>query len=178
MRELPLIIVMSLLLSACNDDTSEQKEFIDQVKASTTPEVEPIPQMAKFEYFEYSAGELRSPFVAPKPEIIQNNLVQVKNCLHPDPDRVRQPLEKYPLDNLSMKGTIGSKGRTWALIKAADDTLYRVTEGNYLGLYHGEIKEVHDNYIQLLELIPDGSGCWKERLTKLEMLEADTNGAS
>ena len=83
MKQFPLVIMMSLLLSACNDDTSEQKEFIDQVKASTTPKVEPIPQMANFEYFEYSAGKMRSPFVAPKPEIIQNNLVQVKNCLHP-----------------------------------------------------------------------------------------------
>ena len=178
MKKLSLVILMSFALAACNDDTAEQKEFIDQVKASTTPKVEPIPQIAQFEYFEYSASRLRSPFVAPKPGIIQNNLVQVKNCLHPDPNRVRQPLEKYPLDNLLMKGTIGRAGNTWALIKAADETLYRVTVGNYIGLYHGEIKEVHDNYIELLELIPDGAGCWKERLTKLEMLEADTNGAS
>ena len=40
------------------------------------------------------------------------------------------------------------------------------------------VTRFYDNYIQLLELIPDGAGCWKERLTKLEMLEANTNGAS
>lgn len=174
----PFIALLCLLLVACNDDTAEQKEFIDQVKASTTPKVKPIPELREFEHFEYSAGKMRSPFVAPQPEVIQNNLVQVKNCLHPDPDRVRQPLEKYPLDNLAMKGTLGSASKTWALIKAADETLYRVSVGDYLGLYHGEIKRVHDNYIELIELIPDGSGCWKERLTKLEMLEASANGAS
>ncbi|WP_404341280.1 pilus assembly protein PilP [Pseudoalteromonas mariniglutinosa] len=178
MKKCLLVLIASCLISACNDDTSEQREFIDQVRASTTPRVEEIPQLTDFEHFQYSAAELRSPFVAPQPEIIQNNLIQVKNCLHPDPNRTRQPLEKYPLDNLAMKGTIGSAGKTWALIKATDETLYRVTTGNYLGLYHGEIKRVYDNYIELLELIPDGSGCWKERLTRLEMLEATANDAS
>lgn len=169
---------MVCALTACNDDTAQQQEFIDQVKASTTPKVEEIPKLTQFEHFEYSAQLLRSPFDAPQPEVIQNNMVQVKNCLHPDPERSREPLEKYPLDNLTMKGTLGSNGRTWALIKAADDSLHRVTVGDYLGLYHGEVKAVQSDFIQLLELIPDGSGCWKERLTKLEMLEATTDGAS
>ncbi|MGO2076502.1 MAG: pilus assembly protein PilP [Pseudoalteromonas sp.] len=178
MKKLILVLSVAFILSACNDDTTKQKEFIDQVKASTTPKVEPILELTQFEHFEYNAGKMRSPFVAPQPEIIQSNLVQVKNCLHPDPERPREPLEKYPLDNLAMKGTLGSNSKAWALIKAADNTLHRVSVGDYLGLQHGEIKEVKSDYIQLLELIPDGSGCWKERLTKLEMLEAGSNGAS
>ena len=121
---------------------------------------------------------MRSPFVAPQPEIIQNKLTQIKNCLHPDPDRIREPLEKYPLDNLAMKGTLGSKSQTWALITAADATLHRVTVGSYLGTYDGKVKKVSSDYIELIELIPDGSGCWKERQTKLEMLEATIDGAN
>jgi len=176
-KHFSFIPIVALLLSGCNDDTSEQKEFIDQVKASTTARVEAIPELTKFEHFEYNAGQLRSPFVAPQPEIIQNKLTQVKNCLHPDPERQRETLEKYPLDNLSMKGTIGSSGQAWALITATDDTLHRITVGNYLGSYDGKVQSVNNDYIELIELIPDGSGCWKERLTKLEMLEAATNGA-
>jgi len=171
-------VAVALVLSGCNDDTSEQREFIDQVKASTTAKVESIPELTKFKIFEYSAERLRSPFVAPQPEIIQNKLTQIKNCLHPDPERRREPLEKYPLDNLAMKGTIGSSGQVWALITAADDTLHRVTVGNYLGSYDGKVQVVNNDYIELVELIPDGSGCWKERLTKLEMLEAATDGAN
>ena len=178
MKKLALIFFTTALITACNDDTSEQKEFIDQVKASTTPKVEAIPKLIQFEHFEYNSRQLRSPFVAPQPEIIQNNMIQVKNCLHPDPKRMREPLEKYPLDNLAMKGTLGSNGETWALIRAADETLHRVTVGDYLGLYHGEVQNVKSDFIELLELIPDGSGCWKERLTKLEMLEAPKNDAS
>ena len=85
MKLFPLIsTLMVVVLSGCNDDLSEQKEFIDQVKASTTPKVQSIPELTKFEIYKYNAGGLRSPFVAPKPEIIQNKLTQIKNCLHPD----------------------------------------------------------------------------------------------
>ncbi|MBE0360504.1 MULTISPECIES: pilus assembly protein PilP [Pseudoalteromonas] len=178
MKRLFLTSVLALVLCGCNDDISEQKEFIDQVKASTTPKVDSIPELLKFEHFEYNAKQLRSPFVAPQPEIIQNKLTQIKNCLHPDPERTREVLEKYPLDNLAMKGTIGSAEQVWALITAADATLHRVTVGNHLGSYDGKVRLVTNDYIELVELIPDGSGCWKERLTKLEMLEAAIDGAN
>ena len=159
-------------LVACNDDTAQLKEIIDQVQASATPKIEPIPQMKAFESFPYSAGSLRSPFDAPKPEVIESRLVQVKNCLQPDQNRERDPLEKYPIDNLVMKGTIALSGATWALIRAADEDLFRVTEGEYMGLYHGEVVGIYDDHVELLELIPDGTGCWKERLTKVEIVES------
>jgi type IV pilus assembly protein PilP len=167
-----LLLMSSTFLMACNDDTAQQKEFIDQVQASATPTIEPIPQMKEFEYFPYSAGSLRSPFDAPKPEVIESRLVQVKNCLQPDQNRERDPLERYPIDNLVMKGTIALSGATWALIRAADQGLFRVTEGEYMGLYHGEVVGIYDDHVELLELIPEGTGCWKERLTKVEIIES------
>ncbi|MFC0119321.1 pilus assembly protein PilP [Pseudoalteromonas xiamenensis] len=166
------------LLVGCNDNTAEQKEFIDQVKASAVPKVEPIPKMPDFEHFPYGAGQLRSPFVVPEPAIIESNVLQVKNCLQPDPDRSRDPLEKYPLDNLMMKGTIAKGGVRWGLIRTSDNALYRVRKGNYIGLYHGEVVAVNADHLELRELIPDGTGCWKERLTKLELLDAVENGQS
>ncbi|MBQ4832628.1 pilus assembly protein PilP [Pseudoalteromonas sp. MMG010] len=179
MNKLTLTSLITIFLVGCNADTTEQKEFIDQVKASTTPKIEDIPNLIEFEHFEYNASQLRSPFVAPQPEIIQNKLTQIKNCLHPEQSRQREPLEKYPLDNLAMKGTLGSNGKTWALIEAtSDSTLHRAGVGNYLGSYDGKVQSVHSDYLEIVELIPDGSGCWKERLTKLEMLEAADNGSN
>ncbi len=165
-------IALPFVLTACFDDISEQQEFINQVRASTQVKVEPIPEIKNFEHFPYSASNLRSPFVAPKPEVIQEKLLQIQNCLHPDPRRKKEPLEKYPLDNIIMKGTLGAGEQTWALIKASDDTLHRVTRGNYMGLYHGKVLQVRNSFIELLELIPDGAGCWKERLTNVEIVEA------
>lgn len=179
MRLLPIWLgISTLLLSGCNDNTAEQKEYIDQVKASAVPKIEPIPKMPEFEHFPYSAGKLRSPFVVPEPAIIESNIVQVKNCLQPDPDRPRDPLEKYPLDNLTMKGTIAKDGQRWGLIKTADGALFRIQRGNYIGLYHGEVKAVNADYIEIQELIPDGTGCWKERLTRVDMFEAAESSTS
>ncbi len=173
-----LVVGVSLLLSGCFDDISEQQEFVNSVRASTQPTVPPIPELKEFEHFGYAAVELRSPFEPPKPELIQDKLIQVQNCLHPDPRRRKEPLERYPIDNVSMKGTMGADGQTWALIAASDDTLHKVTLGNYVGLYHGKVVKVESEYIELLELIPDGAGCWKERLTKVEMLEAGDDSNS
>lgn len=178
MKKSFILLPLALMLSGCFDDTIEQQEFINEVKASTQPTIEPIPEIAQFEHFAYNASALRSPFVAPKPEVIQDKLIQVQNCLHPDPERKKEPLERYPVDNLAMKGTLGSGEQTWALVKASDATLHRVSKGNYIGLYHGKVTQVRNNYIELLELIPDGAGCWKERLTKLEMLEAGDDSSS
>ncbi|PAJ72631.1 pilus assembly protein PilP [Pseudoalteromonas sp. NBT06-2] len=165
-------IALPLILSGCFDDITAQQEFINKVQASTFSKVEPIPEIKKFEHFSYSTADLRSPFVAPKPEVIQDKLLQIQNCLHPDPRRKKEPLERYPLDNIMMKGTLGSGEETWALITASDDTLHRVARENYMGLYHGKVLQVHSSFIELLELIPDGAGCWKERLTKVEIVEA------
>jgi type IV pilus assembly protein PilP len=176
MYRLALGVIGVLTLSACNDDTAEQKEFIDQIQASSTPNVEPIPKMREFMHFPYDALNLRSPFVAPEPEVIESKMIQVRNCLHPDPNRARDPLEKYPLDNLDMKGTIATTDATWALIRASDHGLYRIKEGQYMGLYHGEVVSVNPDHIELLELIPDGTGCWKERLTTVEIHESEETG--
>ncbi|WP_205623862.1 pilus assembly protein PilP [Pseudoalteromonas rubra] len=173
-----LVLLAIMVLTGCNDNTAEQKEFIDRVQANATPSIDPMPEMARFEHFPYSAGRLRSPFVAPQPEVIESRLVQVKNCLHPDPNRPRDPLEKYALDNLAMKGTIKRGETVWALVRAADQGLFRIKKNEYMGLYHGKVISVQADHLELMELIPDGTGCWKERLSKVEMVEAEDVGAS
>ncbi len=111
----------------------------------------------------------RSPFSSPRPEAIQENFSQLQDCLSPDPTRQKEPLEKYALDNLKMRGTLGDANNVWALIEASDKTLHRITQHNYLGLFHGQVVQVGPSQIDILELIPDGAGCWKERTTVLQM---------
>ncbi len=166
------ILLMPLVLSGCFDDLTEQQEFINQVRASTKSKVEPIPEIKQFTHFAYTAGEKRSPFVAPKPEVIQDRLLQTQNCLHPELNRKKEALERYPLENVVMRGTLGDQNDLMALLTAPDETLHRVSVGNYIGLFHGKVTQVQNGFVELLELIPDGAGCWKERLTKIEIVEA------
>ncbi|WP_371375959.1 pilus assembly protein PilP [Thalassotalea aquiviva] len=171
-----LVWILTLLLTGCFDNVSDLQAHIDKVKASTPNRIKEIPPLTVFNHFEYSAFALRSPFVPPKPEAIQEKMQQMSDCLHPDPRRRKQPLEKFALEGLSMNGTIGEEGITWALIEASDSTLHRVSIGSFLGLYNGRITNVGQEEIIIVELIPDGSGCWVERETTISMVESGLEG--
>jgi len=171
------IALTAVLLTGCFDDTSDIQAHIANVKATTKAYIQPMPEIQPFNHVEYSADTLRSPFVVPKPEAIQEKIQQMSGCLSPDPRRRKQPLEKYALSDLIMRGTLGELDITWALVEASDATLHRVAVGGYVGLFNGRITEVNPDSVKVLELIPDGAGCWVERETVVAMVKTDAEGA-
>lgn len=171
-----LLWVPTLLLTGCFNDTSEIKEYMVDVQANTKAYIEPMPEVSEFDHIAYTADTLRSPFVVPKPEAIQEKMQQMSGCLSPDPRRRKQPLEKFALSDLSMRGTLGELDITWALVEASDATLHRVAVGGYVGLYNGRITEVSQDNVKVVELIPDGAGCWVERETVVAMEKNDAEG--
>lgn len=173
MKKLALIFT-TLMLSGCFDDTADLSSYIATVKVNTIASVEPMPKVSEFDHFDYSVQALRSPFDAPKPEAIQEKIQQMTGCLSPDPERKKQPLEKFALNDLTMRGTLGEDDVIWALIEASDASLTRVTLGSYLGLYNGHITSIGEKNVKVTELIPDGIGCWVERETIVTMVEPVT----
>lgn len=176
MKKTLMTSISLLALSGCFSDHSDLQAYTEQVKQNTTNYVQPMPEIMPFNHFEYSAQTLRSPFVEPQPEAIQEKMQQMAGCLSPDPRRRKQPLEKYAISSLTMRGTLGELGVTWALVEASDATLHRVTIDSYLGLYHGRITGVTDDYVTVIELIPDGTGCWSERETTIAMSDVESQG--
>ena len=171
-----LILFVVALLSGCFDDTSDLTAHMEHVKATTTSQIDPMPEVHPFNHFDYSAHDLRSPFVLPKPEVIQQKIQQMSGCLSPDPRRRKQPLEKFALSNLTMRGTMGDDGVLWALVEASDLTLHRVSKGSYLGLFNGRISEVSAKSVKVIELTPDGAGCWVERETVMNIAQSESEG--
>ena len=175
-RQLTLLL-LSVGLSGCFDDVSDIQAYMDNIKASTPASIEPIPAVKEFAHVEYQGADKRSPFLKPKPEAIIDKLSLAKNCLQPDPKRQKEPLEQYALDNLKMKGTMGYAQDPWALIESTiDGALYRVSMGNYIGLFHGKITKVLNDKVELLEMIPDGTGCYKQRTTILDLSVPEVGG--
>lgn len=160
-----------MLLQGCNDSLTDIQQYMDSVKANTPAAIPPLPKAKPFVHISYQSIDARSPFSAPRPEAVQEQFSQSQDCLSPDPARRKEPLEKFALDNLAMRGTLGDSSNFWALIEAADKTLHRVSKNNYIGLFHGRIMQVDPNQIELIELIPDGAGCWKERTTTMQMAD-------
>jgi len=163
MRTAFFLIATLLLLQGCESDISETKQFVANVKLSKGIAIEPMPKPTPFKHFEYSAGFLRSPFVAPQQELTLDVISQSRDCLQPELGRAKSLLEAYGLDNLTMRGSLGDNEGLWALVQTLDGDVHKVTKGHYIGLFHGKILQVTEQQIEILEIVPDGSGCWVER---------------
>lgn len=171
-----LALILPLLLTGCFDDTNSIREHIADVQANASTRIEPMPEVPVFNHFDYEAQNKRSPFDLPQPEAIQEKMQQMSGCLSPDPRRRKQPLEKFAISDLTMRGTLGELGVTWGLVEASDLTLHRVAKGGYVGLYNGKITAVNQKSVSVLELVPDGAGCWAERETVIRMSESNSKG--
>lgn len=132
------------------------EKWVADVQARPAPALEPLPVMQQFETFEYAAQTLRDPFSDAWSNADSGGL-------RPDPNRRKETLEQYPLDSLDMVGTIGKGAGLIALVMAPDKVTYRVRPGAYLGQSDGRITGVHEDRIELVELVPDGAGGWLER---------------
>ncbi|MGL5389786.1 MAG: pilus assembly protein PilP [Shewanella sp.] len=168
MKFLPLGCVV-LCLTGCVGDRSDLEFFVTTTKAEHVARIPPLKEPPKFEHFVYQAELMRSPFVPPSRELTEEVIDTSKNCLQPDLKRRKGRLETYALDNLKMRGTLSEAGMTWALVESIDGSVYRMGVGEYLGLFNGRITKVTSQQVEVVELIPDGSGCWSERLNNLAL---------
>jgi len=172
MKRAYLVAIASLaLLAGCG--SSSHKDLVDWMAEQgkgVRGHLDPIPQIKPYEPFAYNDFDLPDPF---KPRKIEPTKTDSTSKLAPDLNRRREPLEAYPLESLSMVGTL-EKGRTrYALVKTPDKDLYQVRQGMHMGQNYGVITDVTDTDIKLKELMQDGAGDWSERSSTLNLLQAD-----
>lgn len=153
--------VITLLVTACSNDVNDLHDFIATTKSASVGSVAPIPQFKPYESFTYSASDLRDPFVAQID--IEEDAPESNDSLHPKADRPKQHLEKFPLDTLSMVGTLEQNENSWGLIKDPQNVVHRVKLDNYLGQNEGRIVQITETKIYLVEIVPDGVGGYVER---------------
>jgi type IV pilus assembly protein PilP len=149
---------MVLGLAACSGQ-GDLHAWVAQVKAETGAPLPPLPVVKTFETFLYQDQDRRDPFEPAPPQATSQNLAGP----HPDQNRPREPLEAFPLDSLKMVGTIGSKGNIEALIKDPQGVIHQVHAGDYMGQNFGHVTSVTPAQVDLVELVPNGSGGWMER---------------
>jgi type IV pilus assembly protein PilP len=84
--------------------------------------------------------------------------------------RRREPLEAFPLDSMTMVGSVAKQGTPYALL-SVDKLLYQVRPGDYLGQNYGRINKITETEIVLREIVQDAAGEWIERAAKLQLQE-------
>ena len=168
-----LLVGVAALLPGCSSDMSDLKQFVDQARATERRPIPKLPELKPHETFAYAADELRDPFEAIAFNQAKPGSRSERSTGGPQPDesRPREPLEGFPLDSLRMVGVLEQQEAMWALVRASDGTIHRVTEGNYLGQNHGRISVINENQVALVEIVPDGLGGYQERRASLALSE-------
>ena len=178
-----LALALSVLTGCAERDMSDLRGFVETTKR-TTPirKPDPPPVIEPYQPFAYTAQGLKDPFlispfaeeqeigdIADQPVAPDGSYTGVR----PDPNRVREELEKYSLGSLKMMGTVrmGGTDELWALVLAPDNVVHRVQKNNYLGTNHGKIINISEQRVDLKEIVPDGPGRWQERESFLSLTQ-------
>jgi type IV pilus assembly protein PilP len=165
--------IFILGLAGCaNDDVSDLRQYIQQVKERPKIAIPPLPEIKIVEPYIFNPEGLRDPF-RPVERVEEKIALEIANGtgIHPDTSRRKEELEGYSLDTLRMVGTLTMFNELWALVKASDGTIHRVQKGNHMGRNYGEIIRILDNKIELMEIVPDTPGAWREQLASLALAE-------
>jgi len=174
MNRVAWISLMTVLLVAGCGGQSHQdlRNWMAEQGKGVRGKLDPLPQIKPYEPFAYADFDLPDPFKPRKIEPVKG-AETATNKLAPDLNRRKEPLEAYPLEGLSMVGTL-EKGKTrYALVKTPERDIYQVRQGNHMGQNFGVVVGITDTDIKLKELMQDGAGDWSERSSTLNLLQAD-----
>jgi type IV pilus assembly protein PilP len=162
------LLLLATLVSGCGgEDYSDIQAFMADVDARPKAPITPLPPFTQVEPFAYEASGLRSPFEPPV--VIKPGPRPTGPQVKPNPNRVRQYLEQYTIASLSMVGTLARGASMYALIQDSDGGVHRVQTGDYMGTDHGKIQTIDESEIELVEIVPDGTGSWVERIRTVSL---------
>lgn len=162
--------LVASLLSACGDQPriSEIEQQLQDLRDRPSGQIDPIPEFPETPLPRYNQGDRRDPFTPDQVAAIQPEPI-IDTSLAPDPDRRRSPLERWSLNELSLRGTMQIGQQIRALILTPEGELVTVGVGDYLGQDHGRITAISSQRIQLTELTHAGHGNWQERDQELKL---------
>lgn len=163
---LPAFVLMVFLQGCGELEHNEIKQWMDQEAKGMRGKVPPLPEVRPYVPVAYDAASLVDPFQPSKVEPDR----KLGGANAPDMNRPKEPLEDYPLESLGFVGVVIQKKQTFAIIKA-DEKLYKVRKGNYLGQNFGVVTQITDTELSLKEMVEDSGGDWIERTSTLQLLK-------
>jgi type IV pilus assembly protein PilP len=176
-KQRPSTIAVSLLtlslaaLSGCSGPQDELQAWMEQQKREVQPRVTPLDPPKQFDPQPYTVVDGVEPFSTQKLAVaLKFEARQPNSLIAAELNRRREPLEAYPLDSMSMVGSVSRQGRQFALLRV-DQLLYQVKVGDYLGQNYGRITRITETEVALREIVQDAAGEWIERTSSLQLQE-------
>lgn len=165
-------ILFLCALAGCGRSEHEDiKQWMADSSRDLRGRVQQLPELKPFPIVSYDADKQLDPFSAGRlePEKKEGDVKQ------PDFERPREQLESFPLESLKFTGVISKeKGRSRYALIQADNVVYQVRVGNYLGQNFGRVVSITDAEVVLMETVQDPTGKtndWVERQTALQLQE-------
>jgi type IV pilus assembly protein PilP len=166
-----LMLAAALALAGCGSNIDELQQWMEQQRREVQPTVQPISPPKRFDPQPYATAEAVDPFNTQKLSVaLKQDVKQPNSLLAAEMNRRKEPLEAYPLDSMSMVGSVTRAGRPYALLRV-DNLLYQVKAGDYLGQNFGKITKITETEIGLREIVQDAAGEWIERPSTLQLQE-------
>lgn len=170
-RRWPLTLALVVGLTACSADHDELRGWMEQQRREAKPNVAPLQAPKRFDPQPYSAAQAVEPFSTQKLSVaLKQESRQPNSLLAVELNRRKEPLESYPLDSMSMVGSVNREGKPFALLRV-DNLLYQVKVGDHLGQNYGLITKIAETEIVLRELVMDSGGEMIERPATLQLQE-------
>lgn len=166
-----LTLLAGVLLAGCSADHDELRGWMEQQRREVKPNVPPLQAPKKFDPEPYNTSQAVDPFSGQKLSVaLKQEARQPNSLLAAEMNRRKEPLEAYPLDSMSMVGSVNKQGQPYALLRV-DNLLYQVKVGDYLGQNYGRITRISETEISLREVVQDAGGDLIERPAALQLQE-------
>lgn len=170
-RTLAAALAATLLLAACGAEHDDLMQWMEQQRRELKPNVTPLTPPKRFDPAPYTLSQMVDPFSVQKLTVaLKQEARQPNSLLASELNRRKEPLEAYPLDSMSMVGSITKHGTPYALVRA-DNLLYQVKVGDYLGQNYGRVTRIGETEVTLREIVQDAAGEWIERPATLQLQE-------
>lgn len=138
-KQLMILLLCSMMLTGCeknNTARQDAKSYVEKIEAAAKS----IPQkdidvMSDIKPVVYEGSNLRDPFELPANV---RNVKQYPNTILPN----------LALDSFKLVGTLLLKDDRWAMLRANDGKVYRVTVGVRIGLQQALVTDIEKNEVK------------------------------
>mgnify|MGYP000558899445 FL=1 len=166
-----VLLALLATLAGCGAEQEELQDWMERQRREVKPNVSPLSPPKKFEAEAYTSAQAVDPFSHQKLSVaLKVEARQPNSMLGAELSRRKEPLEAYPLDGMTMVGSVAKQARPFALLRV-DNLLYQVKVGDYLGQNYGRVTKIGETDLSLREVVQDAAGEWTERISTLQLQE-------
>ena len=154
-------IIGIVLMTGCSErnEFAEMDAKLAEASLDQKVTVDRLPSFPGQDDYLYQSYGKRNPFASPVTDM--EALADEKTKVDaPDPSRNKEPLELFGLPSLKVVGSLGDAAKLWALVQDPTGTVTKVKVGDKVGKNFGEVVQVTESKLVIVEKISNEKGIW------------------